>query len=81
MNKSLHIVLCAAVLAVLAGCGAKGPLILPEKAVPIEAPVETTPQSPPESVPHVDGSKSDAVPSEAPIEGTVETPPQPAQDD
>lgn len=76
MNKSMHIALSAVVLALLAGCGAKGPLILPEKAVPIEVPPETAP----ESVPPVDGTKTDAVPTEPQAGDTTEPPIQPAKD-
>jgi predicted small lipoprotein YifL len=81
MNKSMHIALSAVVLALLAGCGAKGPLILPEKAVPIEAPAETAPETPLESVPSVDGTDSDAAPIEPQAEDAVEAPVQPAKDD
>jgi predicted small lipoprotein YifL len=85
MNKSMRIMLSAAVLAILAGCGAKGPLILPEKAVPIELPVETAPETVPEtpleSVPPVDSTESDAVPTEPQAEDAVEVPVQPAKDD
>ena len=81
MNKSIRITLSAAVLAVLAGCGAKGPLILPEKAIPIEAPAETVPETPLEPVPPVDSTESDTVPTEPQAEDTVEAPVQPAKDD
>lgn len=46
MNKPILIALSLSVSALLAGCGAKGPLILPEKAAPIEAPAETAPEAP-----------------------------------
>lgn len=85
MNKSLRIMLSAAVLAALAGCGAKGPLILPEKAIPIEAPAETAPETPsetpPESVPPVDSTESDTVPAGPGAADTVEAPEQLPQDD
>ena len=81
MNKSMHIALSAVVLALLAGCGAKGPLILPEKAVPIELPAETAPEAAPESVPPVDGTETDAVPAEPQAGDTTETSIQPAKDD
>lgn len=89
MNKSMHIALSAVVLAVLAGCGAKGPLILPEKVVPIEAPVETVPETAPETpletplepVPSVDSTESDVVPTEPQAEDAVEVPVPPAKDD
>ena len=77
MDKSLRLTLSAALLALLAGCGAKGPLILPEKAVPIEAPVETAP----ESVPPVDGTETEAAPAEPQAGDTTETPVPPAKDD
>jgi predicted small lipoprotein YifL len=85
MNKSMRITFSAAVLALLAGCGAKGPLILPEKAVPIEAPAETTPEATPEatpeSVPPADGTKTDTTPTEPQVGDAVETPVPPAKDD
>ena len=85
MNKSMHIALSAAVLAVLAGCGAKGPLILPEKVVPIEVPAETSPETPLEtpleSVPPVDSAGSDTVSAEPQAEDAVEVPVPPAKDD
>ena len=46
MNKPVLIALSLSVSVLLAGCGAKGPLILPEKAAPIEAPAETVPETP-----------------------------------
>lgn len=73
MNKSMRITLSGIVLALLAGCGAKGPLILPEKAVPIEVPTETTPEATPESVPSVDAAPQ--------VGDAVEIPAPPAKDD
>ena len=81
MNKSMRIELSALVLALLAGCGAKGPLILPQKAVPIEVPAETAPEAAPESVPPGDGTETDAVPAEPQAGDATETPIQPAKDD
>jgi predicted small lipoprotein YifL len=85
MNKPMRITLSAAILAVLAGCGAKGPLILPEKVVPIEVPAETVPEDAPErspdSVPSVDSPEADALPEEPQAEEAVEIPVQPAKDD
>jgi predicted small lipoprotein YifL len=75
MNKSMRITLSAALLALLAGCGAKGPLILPEKAVPIEVPTETAP----ESIPPVDSTQTDAVPTEPKAGDTSETPAHPGE--
>ena len=81
MNKSMRITLSAAVLAALTGCGAKGPLILPEKAVPIELPAETAPETVPESVLPVDSTEMDTVPTEPQTGDAVETPAPPAKDD
>jgi predicted small lipoprotein YifL len=81
MNKSMRIMLSAAVLALLAGCGAKGPLILPEKAIPIELPTETAPEATPESVPPADGTETDTTPTEPQAGDAVETPVPPAKDD
>ena len=46
MNSSHRLALAAPFLLLLAACGAKGPLILPEKAAPIEAPAEAAPETP-----------------------------------
>ena len=81
MNKSMRIMLSAAVFVLLAGCGAKGPLILPEKVVPIEAPTEIAPETVPESTTPTDSTEPATVPADAPAEGTVETPLPPAKDD
>jgi predicted small lipoprotein YifL len=40
MNTLLRIALTALVFTGLAACGAKGPLVLPEKAEPVEVPAE-----------------------------------------
>lgn len=42
MNTFFRIALTALVLAGLSACGAKGPLVLPEKAEPVEVPAEDT---------------------------------------
>ena len=60
MTRPFRIALAVAALALLAGCGAKGPLFLPSKEAPIEepaapdappaaetAPSETAPAAPP----------------------------------
>lgn len=81
MNKSLRITLSIAVLALLAGCGAKGPLILPEKAVPIELPSETAPEAAPESVPSADGTETDTTSTGPQAGDATEVPVPPAKDD
>jgi predicted small lipoprotein YifL len=40
MNTLFRIALTALILAGLSACGAKGPLVLPEKAEPVEIPAE-----------------------------------------
>ena len=40
MNTLARVALTALVFATLTACGAKGPLVLPEKAEPVEAPAE-----------------------------------------
>ena len=40
MSTLFRIALIALVFTGLAACGAKGPLVLPEKAAPVEAPAE-----------------------------------------
>lgn len=82
MNKSMRITLSGIVLALLAGCGAKGPLILPEKAVPIEVPAEeTTPEAAPESVPPADGTETDATSTGPQAGHATEIPVPPTKDD
>lgn len=82
MNKSMRITLSGIVLALLAGCGAKGPLILPEKAIPIEVPAEETmPEAASESIPPADGAETDATPPEPQAGDATEIPVPPAKDD
>ena len=75
MNKLNRAALFLSVSVILAGCGAKGPLILPEKAAPIETPAETAPEA--------DAPADDAAttPAETQAEEAVEDPVQPAEDD
>lgn len=40
MNTLARIALTALIFATLTACGAKGPLVLPEKAEPVEVPAE-----------------------------------------
>ncbi|KAF1706141.1 LPS translocon maturation chaperone LptM [Pseudoxanthomonas sacheonensis] len=75
MNKPILIALSLSVSALLAGCGAKGPLILPEKAAPIEAPAETAPEAP---VP-TDGTST--TPADQQAEEAVDDPAPPAEND
>jgi predicted small lipoprotein YifL len=69
----------------LAGCGAKGPLILPQKVVPIEVPTETAPEAAaeaaPESVPPEDGAGTEATSNEPEAGDATETPVPPTKDD
>ena len=82
MNETMRLILSAAVVALLAGCGAKGPLILPEKAIPIEVPAEETmPEAAPESVPPADGAETDATPTEPQAGDATGIPVPPAKDD
>lgn len=74
MNKPILIALSLS--AILAGCGAKGPLILPEKAAPIEAPAETAPEA---SAPTDETSTTPAADQQA--EEAVEDPAPPAEND
>lgn len=65
MDKIIRIALAVSALVLLAACGAKGPLILPEKAVPIDAPAESptdnTPQIEPPATTPADQQAEDAV--------------------
>jgi predicted small lipoprotein YifL len=75
MNKLNRVAFFLSVSVILAGCGAKGPLILPEKAAPIEAPAETAPEA---AAPTDDAATT---PAETQAEEAVEDPVQPAEDD
>ena len=63
MSTFFRLALIALVLAGLTACGAKGPLVLPEKAEPVEAPA--------------DDADAEATPeaTEEEAEDAVETPP------
>ena len=79
MNKLNRVALFLSVSVILAGCGAKGPLILPEKAAPIETPAETAPEADaPADAPADDPATT---PAETQAEEAVEDPVQPAEDD
>jgi predicted small lipoprotein YifL len=75
MNKSLRTALFLSLCAALSGCGAKGPLILPEKAAPIEAPAETAPETP------VPTDDTTTTPADQQAEDAVEDPATPAEND
>ena len=75
MNKPILCALSLAVSALLAGCGAKGPLILPEKAAPIEAPAETAPEAPAPT------GETSTTPADQQAEEAVEDPAPPAEND
>ena len=67
MNTLVRIALTALVFATLTACGAKGPLVLPEKAEAVEVPAEDA---------GVD-TDAEATPedAEAQTKGAVDTPP------
>ncbi|SDQ62800.1 hypothetical protein [Pseudoxanthomonas sp. CF125] len=75
MNSSHRLALAAPLLLLLAACGAKGPLILPEKAAPIEAPAETAPEA---SVPT---DETSTTPADQQAEEAVDDPAPPAEND
>ena len=75
MNKFLHTAFAFSLLCALAGCGAKGPLILPEKAAPIEAPAD----SPTDNTPQIEDQVT--TPADQKAEDAVEDPATPATDD
>jgi predicted small lipoprotein YifL len=74
MDKSLRIALAVSLIFALAGCGAKGPLILPEKAAPIEAPAD----SPTDNTPQIDQATT---PADEQAEEAVEDPTPPTTPD
>jgi diaminopimelate decarboxylase len=75
MNKPVLFALSLSVSALLAGCGAKGPLILPEKATPIEAPTETAPEAP------APADETTTTPANQQAEEAVDDPAPPAEND
>ena len=75
MNSSHRLALAAPFLLLLAACGAKGPLILPEKAAPIEAPAETVPETP------VSTDETTTTPADQKAEEAVDDPVPPAEND
>ena len=80
MNKSLRTAFFLSLCAALTGCGAKGPLILPEKAAPIEAPAETVPETPaPETPAPTDDTTT--TPADQQAEDAVDDPATPAEND
>jgi predicted small lipoprotein YifL len=80
MNKSLRTAFFLSLCAALSGCGAKGPLILPEKAASIEAPVETVPETPTPETP-VPTDDAITTPADQQAEDAVEDPVTPAEND
>jgi len=75
MNNPLRAVVFLSLCAALAGCGAKGPLILPEKAAPIEAPAEAAPEAP------VPTDETTTTPADQQAEEAVDDPVPPAEND
>lgn len=65
MKTSLRIAFAAAVLALLAACGAKGPLFLPTKAAPVEPPATET--APTEAAPAEQPATEPTTPESAPV--------------
>ena len=75
MNKSPRVAFFLSLCATLSGCGAKGPLILPEKATPIEVPAESADDA---SAPTDDTTTT---PADQQAEDAVEDPAPPAEND
>lgn len=77
MNQTLRIAFIAAALATLAGCGNKGPLVLPTDPPPIdpatvpEAPADAAPSETPAAEPTTDGTPP---PAETPADVPPATP-------
>ena len=71
MKTSLRIALAATTLALLAACGAKGPLFLPTKDAPVEVPAT------PAETPATETTPAEAAPAEQPAttESAPVTPP------
>lgn len=72
MNNHFRTAFFLSLCAALVGCGAKGPLILPEKAAPIEAPAETAPEAPAST------DETTTTPAEQKAEEAVDDPVTPA---
>jgi predicted small lipoprotein YifL len=85
MNLTLRIALITVALALLGGCGNKGPLVLPTPPAPIdpgtvpETPADAAPEEPPATEPAVEGTEvpTTETPAETPAEPTT----PPADDD
>ena len=85
MNQTLRIALIASTLALLAGCGNKGPLVLPTPPAPIdpatvpETAADAAPEETPATAPAVEGTEvpTTETPAETPVEPTT----PPADDD
>ena len=75
MNTFLRFALATSLVAAFAGCGAKGPLILPEKAAPIEAPAD----EPTDNTPQIEGTAPTPADEQAEdaVEDAVENPATP----
>lgn len=72
MKTSLRIASAVAVLALLAGCGAKGPLFLPTKDAPVEVPAApaeapATETTPAETAPAEQPASAPTTPETAPV--------------
>ncbi len=65
-SYSIRIVLAAAVLFALTGCGNKGPLVMPQKPVPVEVAPASTPEATPpaSSDPATPSTQTDGQPSQ-----------------
>jgi len=75
MTTFLRFTLASSVFVLLAGCGAKGPLILPEKAAPIGLPAD----EPTDNTPQIDAPAP--TPADEQADDAVEDPAPPAKDD
>jgi predicted small lipoprotein YifL len=80
MNATTRILITAAVLATLAGCGNKGPLVLPTEppidpaTVPDVAPTDATPTETPVEQPPVEQPPTDEDAAEPPVTPPAEVP-------
>lgn len=74
MNNPLRTALVASLFLALAGCGAKGPLLLPEKAKPVEAPAD----APTDNTPQIEAPATPAEEqADQQADDAVETPAMP----
>lgn len=73
-RHSIRIALCGAALLALSGCGNKGPLVMPQKPVPVEAAPAAAPDATPPATTDPAGQAQPVDGQQQPTDGTSTTP-------